>query len=484
MLALISWRNIGACLLLCAAAAVSSSAQTFTTLHTFDHNDGALPYGTLVQGLDGNFYGTTSQGNGRNQCYGGCGTVFKITPGGALTTLIDFNKADGGYPLAGLVLGTDGNLYGSTSFEVNFFSVSPGGTVTLLSENGEGFGEAPAPTALVQNLLDGSFYGTSSSGGAARFGGVFSLTSRGTLNTIHSFCGASSCGGVAKGYDPQGPLIQGSDLYMYGTTEYGGQTSGGSDNVQGTIFKIGTSGVLTTLHTFLPAMDDAANPVGALAEGSDGNFYGTTISYGPDGLDGTVFRMSPSGELTILYPFCSLKDCADGAHPVAGVIQATDGNFYGTTENGGAFGFSDTSEGWGTVFQITPTGTLTVIHSFDVTDGTFPQAGLVQGTDGNLYGVATGVAGQDWGTVFKISMGLAPFVKTVPVAAYPGKQIFILGNNLTGATSVTFGGTAASFTVVSATEITDTVPVGSTTGTVVVTTPSGSLASNVPFRVF
>jgi uncharacterized repeat protein (TIGR03803 family) len=111
MFTLSCWKNIGVCLLL---LAISSSAQTFTTLHTFDVTDGAFPFGTLVQGLDGNFYGTTAQGNGRNQCALGCGTVFKITPEGTLTTLHNFDKTDGAYPVAGLVLGTDGNFYGST----------------------------------------------------------------------------------------------------------------------------------------------------------------------------------------------------------------------------------------------------------------------------------------------------------------------------------------------------------------------------------
>jgi uncharacterized repeat protein (TIGR03803 family) len=195
--------------------------------------------------------------------------------------------------------------------------------------------------------------------------------------------------------------------------------------------------------------------------------------------------MTTSGELTTFYSFCAVTACTDGFNPVAGVIQATDGNFYGTTEFGGTSVSSHNTFGYGTAFQLTAAGTLTTLHSFDGTDGKYPQAGLVQGTDGNLYGVTTGTdAVHAWGTVFKISLGLAPFVKTVPVAAYPGKQVFILGNNLTGATSVSFNGTAASFTVVSATEITATVPAGSTTGTVVVATPGGSLSSNVPFRVF
>jgi uncharacterized repeat protein (TIGR03803 family) len=217
-----------------------------------------------------------------------------------------------------------------------------------------------------------------------------------------------------------------------------------------------------------------------LVQGSDGNFYGTTYAGGATD-SGTVFKITPTGTLTTLHSF---GEGFDGILPVAALIQATDGNFYGTTEHGG--NQNCISSGCGTVFQITPAGVLTIIHSFDKTDdGGYPQAGLVQGTDGNLYGETTGFYGERMhGTVFKLSLGLAPFVKTLPTAAYPGKTIDILGTNLTGATSVTFNGKAAAFTVVSASEIRTTVPNGATTGRVKVTTPAGTLSSNVPFRVF
>jgi uncharacterized repeat protein (TIGR03803 family) len=187
-----------------------------------------------------------------------------------------------------------------------------------------------------------------------------------------------------------------------------------------------------------------------------------------------------------LHQFCTLSfPCPDGWGPTAALVQATDGNFYGTTAYGGNGEPQGCQNGCGTIFKITPAGALTTLHSFDKTDGMFPSGGLVQGTDGNLYGTTTGAIGLHlYGTVFKLALGLPPFVKTVPTAAYPGATVFILGTELTGATAVTFNGAAAAFTIVSATEITATVPVGSTTGTVVVTTPSESLASNVAFRVF
>jgi uncharacterized repeat protein (TIGR03803 family) len=478
MLTLNCCKNIGACFLLFALTAISSSAQTFTELHAFDHNDGAQPFGTLVQGLDGNFYGTTRNGNGQNQCLDGCGEVFKITPDGTLTIFHSFDKTDGGYPMAGLVLGTDGNFYGSTNGANTsgtppasfIFKITADGTLTSLTAPNAAVTSQP----LLQNVLNGSFYGTSPQA-SGESNDIFSMTGSGTVTDIHNFCGFSNCGGVAKGNNPQAPLIQGSDEFMYGTTQTGG-ISDLCDGGCGTVYKVGTGGNLTTLHAFDGT--DGAGPEGSLVEGNDGNFYGTTVLG-----DSGVFKMTPAGEVTVLHTFCLQTGCPDGDGPAAGVIQATDGNFYGTTVNGGANATDCSGGGCGTVFQITSGGVFTVIHSFDKADGEFPQAGLVQGTDGNLYGVTTGYQGIGAGTVFKISMGLAPFVKTVPLAANPGKQIFILSNNLTGTTSVTFNGKAATFTVVSATEITATVPAGSSTGTVVVTTPGGTLSSNLPFRV-
>jgi uncharacterized repeat protein (TIGR03803 family) len=194
--------------------------------------------------------------------------------------------------------------------------------------------------------------------------------------------------------------------------------------------------------------------------------------------NGRVFKMTPSGTLTTLYGF------PEPAGPSA-LVQATDGNFYGTTAGGGA------NEN-GTVFQITPSGMLTTLYSFcpqsGCADGSGPEAGLVQGTDGNFYGTASGGGNcgepvLDCGTVFSLSTGLGPFVETLPSSGKVGNAVTILGTNLTGATSVTFKGTAAVFTVVSSSEITTTVPAGATSGIVRVVTPGGTLSSNVPFRV-
>jgi uncharacterized repeat protein (TIGR03803 family) len=465
--------------LLCAAAAVSSPAQTFTTLHTFDITDGAFPNGTLVQGLDGNFYGTTVNG-GRQVCNVGCGTVFKITPQGVVATLHRFVVTDGAYPQAGLVLATNGNFYGSTTgstlgggvSEANsyFFAITSGGTFSNLHSGGS--------LAALMQAINGNLFGTEYPNYTnANEGSVFWLSPGGVLSTVHTFCALAHC---LDGAIPLAPLVQAAGGYLYGTTEAGGKGQApGCGEGCGTVFRTGSAGSTSILYNF--EYTDGASPSAGLTLGNDGNLYGTTRMGGAYGY-GTVFKITPTGLLTTLHNF----DNTDGSFPDGALVQATDGNFYGTTVHGGNYLKNCSADGCGTIFQMIPSGALTTLHSFDrLDDGLYPFAGLVQGTDGDLYGTTTGADGyQAYGTVFKLSTGLVPFVKTVPVAAYPGKQIFILGNNLTGATSVMFGGTAASFTVVSATEITATVPAGSTTGTVVVATPGGSLSSNVPFRVF
>ena len=227
-----------------------------------------------------------------------------------------------------------------------------------------------------------------------------------------------------------------------------------------------------TLATFSVAKGYAS--YAAFARGTNGRFYGTTADAGAHG-HGAVFEITAAGNMSILYSFCAQANCVDGDSPV-GLIQATNGNFYGTTSLGGTFG-------GGTVFEISLAGTMTTLHSFGSPDGTDPAAGLIQAAGGNFFGT-TEFGGQfGFGTVFTLSMGLGPFVETRPSSAKVGAKVIILGNKLTGATSVSFNGTAATFKVVSGTEITATVPSGATTGTVQVKVPSGTLKSNIAFHV-
>jgi uncharacterized repeat protein (TIGR03803 family) len=192
--------------------------------------------------------------------------------------------------------------------------------------------------------------------------------------------------------------------------------------------------------------------------------------------------MTPAGSLTTIYNFCSNPPtCTDGENPDAALVQGTDGDFYGTTVSGGAFGICDGP--CGSVFKITSGGTLTTLHSFDVTDGEAPYGGLVQATNGTLYGTTQNGGTRGQGTIFSLSTGLGPFVETNPAFGRVGISIFILGNNLAGTTAVTFNGTSAAFTVVSSSAIKASVPVGASTGIVEVTTPTGILKSNTKFRV-
>jgi len=193
---------------------------------------------------------------------------------------------------------------------------------------------------------------------------------------------------------------------------------------------------------------------------------------------GTVFSMTSGGTLTTIHSF----DATDGAEPYATLVQATNGIFYGTTAEGGTANCS-LGQPCGTVFSITAGGTLTTLHSFDGADGNGPQAAVVQHTNGTFYGVTYNGGASNYGTIFSLAVGLHPFVKTLPTSGTVGAHVKILGTNLTGATKVTFNGTAATFHVVSSSEITTTVPAGATTGKVKVVTPRRTLTSNVKFRL-
>jgi uncharacterized repeat protein (TIGR03803 family) len=451
----------------CAATAILSPAQTkFTSLLSFDGPNGADPhYVYLVQGIDGNLYGTTYSGTGDG------GTVFKITTGGTLTTIYTFcpngdSCSDGAEPTAGLTLATNGNFYGTTmnggaNSDGVVFEITPAGALTNLHSFDLTDGAYPE-FGVIQGT-NGDFYGSTTEGGTDSAGTIFQITSGGKFTSLFSF-------DITDGIYPDTRLVQGTNGDFYGTTTEAG------DGVSGTIFDITAAGKLTTLHPFTSM--EADGKWGALIQATNGNFYGTTFGGGNG--NGTVYEVTPAGKLTTIYTFCTKSGCPDGSAPYAGVIQGTDGNLYGTTFGGGI-------NNGGTIFKLTTAGTLTTLYSFcsksDCTDGNSPQGGLVQDTNGTFYGT-TYYGGTDGiGTVFSVSVGLGPFVKTLPTSGKVGAAIKILGTSLTGATSVTFNGTAATFKVASSTEITTTVPTGATTGTVKVVTPSGTLSSNVAFRV-
>jgi uncharacterized repeat protein (TIGR03803 family) len=479
------WKTISLVCVLIAVTAMSSHGQTFTTLLTFNGPDGSYPGGFLVQGTDGDLYGTTV----------GSDTIFKITPGGILTTLYTFSGPDGRDPI-GLTLGTDENFYGTASEGGSYtacpagcgtvFKITAAGALTTLHSFDSTDGSFPA--GVVVQGTDGNFYGTTEYGGAnscigygSGCGTIFKISSTGTFTTLHSFNGTD-------GSSPVAGLVEGIDGNFYGTTLSGGA------NGFGTVFKITPAGVLTTLHSFCAetGCTDGQSPFAGLIQATDGNFYGTTTSggnmycyYGAQG--GTIFKVTPGGRLTTLHSFCY----SEGRGPESPLTQATDGKLYGTARSGGNGGNGNCTAvfdpGCGTMFKIPMGGVLTnAVHTFDFTDGDLPVAGLVQATSGTLYGTTVygGKGTYAFGTVFSQTLpGVQPFVTTLPTSRKVGQHVAILGTDLTGATSVTFNGTPATFTVVSSTEISTTVPIGSTTGTVKVVTSSGTLSSNVPFRV-
>jgi uncharacterized repeat protein (TIGR03803 family) len=452
-------------------AAVASSVKTFTILFDFDGSHGSRPNASLVQGADGGLYGTTEKGGAND-----FGTVFEIKTGGTLTTLHSFcthkNCADGAYPV----------------------------------------------TALIQ-ATDGSFYGTTQDGGANNGGTVFKMAETGALATLHSFCSQTNCN---DGSDPSG-LVLGADGSFYGTTFFGGTsgmgtvfeitsagafstlydfcsqgdscpdgsspgaplvqavdgnfygtTEAGGTNNDGTLFKISPAGKLTTLHNF--DLTDGTGSTSGLIQATDGNFYGTS-EVGGTNAAGTVFKMTPGGTLTTLYNFCVQGyPCLDGAAPLGGLVEATDGNLYGTTVNGGV-------DNVGTVFTISATGKL-IMRSFRADGGNYPYAALLQASNGSFYGTTFGGGTNNDGIVYALITGLNPFVETKPASGEEGVEVGILGQGFSTSSTVKFGGVQASkVSLHGTTALSAVVPVGALTGAVTVTNGFTTLTSNVPFRV-
>ena len=403
----------------CAATAITSPAQTLTTLVTFDGNNGANPWAPLVQGSDGNFYGTTITGYGNPG-----GWLFKMTPSGNLTTLYNFcsqpNCADGDQPFAGLIEATDGNFYGTTaeggaSGCGTIFKMTPQGTVTTL--HSFDFTDGAYPFAPLLQASDGNLYGITTFGGANNAGTIFKTTLSGALTTIYNFCSLPGCAdGQYYFAAVNTSLVQATDGNVYGTTTGGGLSPlNCGSNGCGTIFKLTLSGTFSTLYKFCSQSNcaDGYTPQAGLVQATDGNFYGTTTVGGANSV-GTVFQISPSGTLTTLHSF---NPSTDGYQSYATLLQATDGNLYGTTESGGL-------SNSGALFKVTPSGTLTTLHLFcslpQCADGSRPYAGLIQATDGNLYGTTAFGGSFGDGTVFRLS-GPSPnplqFVQVTPCRA-------------------------------------------------------------------
>ena len=377
-----------------AAQTESVPGTTFTTLHSFTGADGDLSFAGLVQGKNGRLYGTTYYGGANND-----GEVFQITTAGKLKPLHSFcstgDCADGEYSYAVLVQGADGNFYGTTYLggsndDGTVFKMSPKGALTTLHSFGGTDGSQPL--AGLAEGSDGDFYGTTNLGGSHNAGTVFKITPSGEFTTLHSFCSKAAC---ADGQSSYAGLILATDGNLYGTTLAGGSHG------RGTVFKITKSGAFSTLYSFCSQSGcaDGEFPQIGLVQASNGNLYGATLEGGAYG-SGIVFELTSSGVLTTVYSICSQNGCPDGNYLYAPLTQAQDGNLYGIMQIGGA-------NNGGTIFKITLSGTLTTLYSFcsqpACADGQYPAAGLVQTTNGNLYGTTADGGGHGHGTVFSIA---------------------------------------------------------------------------------
>lgn len=408
-----------------------------TTLHSFDHTkEGALPWAALIFGDDGYMYGTTVGGGNLSCTYStsihGCGTIYKIDTSGNSAVLHTFSGQDGLYPGKSLIQTTNGTLFGITQYGgLNMSQCTIGGTAiqagcgTIFSTGTSGsfsnlasFGPFSSPigvgpVAALMQSQSGTFYGTTYVGGSTTCGGmlgtlvakgcgsIFSFSGLGAPAAAHTFSGA-------EGAYPATTLLQGSDGNFYGTTTGGGTltcSSYGSPGC-GTVFKMASTGSVTTLHAF--TKQDGASPQSSLILGNDGSMYGSAIFGGTTSCSGgaqwsgcgTIFKIDASGNFTLLHSFSG----PDGAYP-ATLLLGADGYFYGTTESGGSSScIGRYGPGCGTIFRMDAAGNITVIYAFTgQSDGSWPESALIQGTDGNLYGTAVYGGTNDDGVVFRVS---------------------------------------------------------------------------------
>jgi uncharacterized repeat protein (TIGR03803 family) len=395
------------------------------------------------------------------------GVAFRVTTEGAVTVLHQFSKPGGIAPASGLTLARDGRFYGTTAFggasnTGTVFQMTPDGIVKTLHQ----FSALPdgIPYAPPVQSLYGDFYGTThgnDSDPSSAPGTIYKIDSAGNYTLLHTFT-------VQDGANPLGALVQGVNYWFYGTAMHGGPSS------VGTIFRVSTSGEFQVLYNF--DYSHGGYPM-AMIQANDGNFYGVTYLGGASN-QGVVFKLTGLNQITVLHEFTG---GSDGGGPLGGFLQGTDGFLYGTTGSGG-------SMGGGTLFRMSPTtGGIEVLHSFHAASGVAPVA-LMQHTNGFFYGAtnADGVSNgmNAFGVIFRLDMGLSPFVTFLNTYGRVGMTVSLLGDGFTTASQVFFNG-------VPATEISDVgsgfmkvvIPEGATTGSITVTTTKGTLTSNKVFVV-
>ena len=450
--------------ILATGAAVPAQAQTYRVLYTFGNVslDPLQPGGIaeIAQGRDGNLYSTSTAGG-----VGNVGTLFNMSPSGAMTLVFSFNYNPGNDPLSGVTLGSDGNYYGTTKLNGEgpgtAWQVTPTGTGKALHYFGNS-GDGACPWAGQVEGTDGNYYGTTSTVcGFGSLSTIYKLTSSGALTTLYTFTDGSNL---------TAPLIQGTDGNFYGVTESGGA------NGDGAIFKMTPSGTVTTLHSFDGS--DGNQAYTALIQATDGNLYGVTYMGGTSN-QGVVFKSSTTGTYTVLHNFTGSS--TDGGEPW-GLTQASNGTLYGAAQIGGASNV-------GTLYSISTGGTFKLLFSFGGANGATPSSPLKQNTNGTLYGTTysqgnTSVCGDGCGVFYSLNIGAKPFITLSSTSGKVGSKVGIFGQGFSPSSVVKFNGVQATTVTLSGTTyLTAIVPTGATDGKVTVITGSTTLTSTAKYTV-
>jgi uncharacterized repeat protein (TIGR03803 family) len=451
-----------------------ASAQTYTPLYTYPidsrNHSGIVTPGLMVQGTDGNLYGT----NMDDQTFA-TGSAFRMTPTGKYKLVYPFCSAtacsDGTNPPGGLTLGQDGNLYGTTQNggTKNFgtvFSLTTSGKLSTLY-NFTGGADFGAPQYPPFQAADGALYGVSGEPYAGDYSLIYKMVAKKKAETFSILTTFTYTNGATSNQ----PFLA-SDGAFYGTGLNGGDPTCRC----GVVYKMTAKGKVTDLHIFKGYPADGNEPAGAIAQGNDGNFYGATYAGGAYN-QGAIFKITPAGKFTLLHSFEQAGSVLGGKNPLSGLTLGSDGNFYGSIAGG--------QNGYGALYRVTTGGSVTFLYNFcppnsHCVDGFGPQTPLVQHTNGKFYGSTAG--NSLGGSVFySLDAGLAPFVRVASPTGRAGQIVRILGQGFRGTRSVWFGGRAARFQVLSDHNLVAIVPQGAGNAFVHVVTASGTLASNRAF---